>query len=113
MSTGQKSKVRIRKGDIVRVISGSGALSGQQGKVLKMMPYENRVIVEGINYVYKHIRRSQESPKGGRIQREAPVHVSNVMFVCPLCQKPSKLRMETDAVSGKRIRVCKKCDKPV
>ncbi len=112
MSAGQKSKVRIRKGDIVRVISGSGALSGQQGKVLKVMPCENKIIIEGINYVYKHIRRSQENPKGGRIQREAPVHVSNVMFVCPSCQKPSRLRMETDAVSGKRIRVCKKCDKP-
>ena len=113
MSTGQRAKAKIRKGDIVRVITGSGALSGQQGKVLKVMAGEGKVVVEGINYVYKHIRRSQEHPKGGRIQKEAPVDISNVMLVCPSCQKPSRLRMETDAVSGKRTRVCKKCDKPV
>ena len=113
MPTREKNKARIRKGDIVRVISGSGALSGQQGKVLKVLTSERKVVVEGINYVYKHIRRSQEHPKGGRIQKEAPVHISNVMLVCPSCQKPSRLRMETDAVSGKRTRVCKKCDKPV
>ncbi len=111
---GEKRRTpRLKKGDVVRVISGSGALSGQQGRVLRVRADDEKVIVEGVNYVYKHIRRSQEQPKGGRIQKEAPVHVSNVMLVCPECRQATRVRMETDAVSGKRRRICKKCDKPV
>ena len=113
MAGKKRRTLRLKKGDVVRVISGGGALSGQQGRILRANAEGEKVIVEGVNYVYKHIKRSQEQPKGGRIQKEAPVHVSNVMLVCPECRQTTRVRMETDAVSGKRRRMCKKCDKPV
>jgi len=108
-----RRKLHLKKGDVVRVISGSGALAGQQGKILSILLKENRVIVEGINYVYKHLKRDRDRPKGGRIQKEAPIQLSNVMLVCPSCQQPARLRMERDAVTGLRRRVCKKCEKAV
>ncbi len=108
-----RRKFHLKKGDIVRIISGSGALGGQQGKVLRILSKENRIVVEGVNYVYKHLKRDRDHPKGGRIQKEAPIQLSNVMLVCPSCQQPTRLRMERDAVTGLRRRVCKRCDKAV
>jgi large subunit ribosomal protein L24 len=92
---------RVRKGDLVAVISGDDR--GKRGRVLRILREEGRVIVEGVNLVYKHLRRSQEHPQGGRIRREAPIHLSNVMPIDPESSRPTRIRMEV--AEGKRRRV--------
>jgi large subunit ribosomal protein L24 len=100
-------KFGIKKGDTVQIMSGKDA--GKKGKVLKCLPQEHRVIVEGLNRLKKHSRPTQRNPQsGGIIEIEAPVHISNIMLVCPSCGQTSRLGFErTD--DGKRLRICKKC----
>jgi len=71
--------MKIRKEDVVVVLTGDDR--GKQGKVLRTNPSKSRVVVEGVNVVFKHVRKSQKNPRGGRIQKEAPIHVSNVRLV--------------------------------
>jgi len=92
---------RVRKGDLVAVISGDD--KGKRGRILRVLPDKSRVIVEGVNLVYKHMRRSQQNPQGGRIRREAAVQASNVMPVDPETNKPTRVRMREEA--GRRVRV--------
>jgi large subunit ribosomal protein L24 len=96
--------MRLRQGDVVTVVAGK--YRGKRGRVLRVLPDKNRVIVEGVNMVFKHLRRSQQNPKGGRIQREAPIHASNVMPVDPESNNPT--RVSTKVVDGKRTRVGRK-----
>ena len=91
---------RLRKGDLVAVISGDDR--GKRGRILRYDPVEDRVIVEGVNLVYRHLRRSQKNPQGGRIRREAAIHASNVMPVDSDTNKPSRVRMASE--EGKRVR---------
>ena len=103
--------MKVRKSDNVVVIAGNYV--GKNGKVLKVFREKSRVIVEGVNIIKRHARPSQKNPQGGIVQKEAPIHVSNVMVVCPKCNTPSRLghAVVTDATSGKRrlTRVCKNC----
>jgi len=71
-------KHHIRRGDIVVAISGESAGTGKHGKVLQVLPRQNRAIVEGFNYVKKHVRPTQDNPQGGIVEKEAPVHLSNL-----------------------------------
>lgn len=82
---------RIKNGDVVMVIAGSN--KGKTGRVLRMSG-EHRVIVEGVNRVWKHVRPSQRYPQGGRIQKDAAIHISNVMPVNPSTGKGSRVRFE-------------------
>jgi large subunit ribosomal protein L24 len=82
----------IKSGDQVMVITGADR--GQTGRVLRVLTSRNRVVVEGINRVWKHVRPSQRHPQGGRIQKDAPIHVSNVMVVDPATGKGARLRFE-------------------
>ncbi len=72
--------MKIKKGDYVQIMTGTD--KGKRGKVLRVLPKKNKVIVEGLNYIYKHLKKSQKHPQGGRIQKEAPIDVSNVMLYC-------------------------------
>ncbi|MDJ0520912.1 MAG: 50S ribosomal protein L24 [Planctomycetota bacterium] len=92
---------RIKQGDMVAVISGDDR--GKRGRVLRVVPGKDRVIIEGVNLVYKHLRKSQQHPQGGRIRREAAVHMSNVMPIDPETNKPT--RVAKKVVEGKRTRV--------
>jgi large subunit ribosomal protein L24 len=92
---------RIRRGDIVAVVSGEDR--GKRGRVLQVISGQNRVIVEGVNLVYKHLRKSQDHPQGGRIRREAAVSLSNVMPVDSETNRPT--RVASRVVDGKRTRV--------
>lgn len=83
---------RIKKGDMVVVIAGADRK--RSGRVLRVLTDKNRVVVEGINRVWKHVRPSQRYPQGGRIQKEAPIHVSNVMPLDPTTGKPTRVRFE-------------------
>ncbi len=99
--------MHIRRNDIVKVISGDEAAQGKTGKVLRVLD-GGRVLVEGLNMVWKHMRRSQQHPHGARIQKEAPLQVSNVMLVCPACGKATKVAMGPSE-GGDKPRLCKKC----
>ena len=85
---------RVRKDDIVEVISGDHR--GERGKVLRVIPEQQRVVVEGVNMVYRHVRRSRRHPQGGRIQKEAPIHLSNVMPVDPKTGRGTRVRFEVE-----------------
>lgn len=102
--------MRIRKNDVVEVISGDD--KGRTGKVLRIDRESERVLVEGVNFVWKHLRRSQEHRHGARIKKEAPLHFSNVRLVCQACSKSTKVewrRLE----DGQRVRICRKCKQGV
>jgi len=94
---------RIRRGDMVAVVSGDDR--GKRGRVLRLVTEKNRVVVEGVNLVYRHLRRSQQHPQGGRIRREAAIHLSNVMPIDPENNKPT--RVGVNRADGKRVRVAR------
>jgi large subunit ribosomal protein L24 len=104
---------RIRKDDQVQVIAGKDA--GRTGRVVKLFEDRDRVLVEGVNYVKKHQRiQSQRggAQEGGIIETEAPVHLSNVLPVCPSCGKATRVGFVYDTEGDRRskVRACKKCD---
>jgi large subunit ribosomal protein L24 len=99
-------KLKVKKGDTVMVISGKNA--GKKGKVLDVLPRENKVLVEGVNMVKRHQRPTQAMPQGGIIDKEAPLHVSNVMVMCNKCDAPVRVGRQESGTGG-RVRYCKKC----
>jgi large subunit ribosomal protein L24 len=104
---------RIRKDDQVQVMAGKDA--GKTGRVVKLFEDRDRVLVEGVNYVKKHQRiQSQRggAQEGGIIETEAPVHLSNVLPVCPSCGKATRVGYvyETEGDRRSKVRACKKCD---
>ena len=101
---------KIRKDDTVEVISGKDR--GKRGKVLKVLPKENRVFVEGVYILLRHMKPTQDNPQGGIIQKEGPVHISNVQLVCPRCNEKVRpgIGFKDD---GTKVRVCKKCGKNI
>ena len=103
--------MNVHKNDQVLVISGN--YRGMRGTVLKVFPEKNRVIVEGINFIKRHTRPNQKLPQGGIVEREGPIHASNVMVVCPKCNKLTttgmKLIEDKTKQQKNRIRYCKKC----
>ena len=102
--------MHIKKGDTVVVITGKS--KGEKGKVIKALPAQNRVVVEGVNLVTKHKKPRGQYDTGGIVTQEAPIHVSNVMLVCPECGKPTRTGNKQIMVDGKavKVRVCKKKD---
>jgi len=98
--------MKVVKNDTVLVISGN--YRGKKGKVLKVFPKEQRVIVEGVNFIKRHTRPTQKNQQGGILEREAPVHISNLMVVCPKCDVPSRIGRKV-LENGKRVRVCASC----
>src|SRR5947208_16168709 len=85
---------KIRKGDRVEVISGDHR--GEMGKVLRLMPDRQLVVVEGVNLVYRHVRPSRRNPQGGRIRKEAPLQMSNVLPIDPKTNRGSRVRFEVE-----------------
>ena len=93
----------IKQGDTVLVTTGAD--KGKTGRVLRILPSKDRVIVEGIARVWKHVRPSQRHPQGGRIQKDAPIHISNVQPVDPSTNKGTRVKFEER--DGKKVRVTK------
>ena len=107
------NKMKIAKNDTVMVTSGDYRYVGKTGKVLKVFPENRRIIVEKVRFVKRHTRAMlQQGQQGGILEKEAPIHVSNVMLVCPKCGKPTRLGTTTHA-DGTKERVCKKCGEMV
>ena len=104
--------MKIKKSDSVKIMSGKDR--GKTGKVLQVLVAREKVVVEGLNLRYKHMRPRKQGEKGQRIMYPAPVHVSNVMLVCPKCSKPTRVGFKvlddrTELSREKKQRVCKKC----
>lgn len=98
-------RLAVKKNDLVRVIAGKDR--GKQGQVLRVIPKLQRVIVERVNLVKRHTRPSRLS-QGGILEKEAPIHVSNVMLICNRCDRPVRTGRAILA-DGRKVRVCKKC----
>jgi large subunit ribosomal protein L24 len=99
-------KIGFKKNDKVMVMAGKE--KGKVGKILKVFPEKDRAVVEKVNYIKKHTRPGGKTSKGGIIEKEAPIHVSNLMLICSKCTDPVRVgRRRLD--DGKTVRVCKKC----
>jgi large subunit ribosomal protein L24 len=98
----------IRKNDNVVVTTGKDR--GKRGRVVRVVPDKNRVIVEGVNIIKRHTKANpQRNVKGGLVEREAPLHASNVQLVCPECGKPTRIGRKILG-DGRKVRVCRKCE---
>lgn len=104
------AKSRIRKGDTVVVISGRDR--GKSGKVLLVDPAVGKVVVEKLNMIKRHTKPNQKVKQGGILEREAPLAISNVMYLCPVTQKPTRLGVRT-LDDGRRVRFSKKSNDSV
>lgn len=97
--------LHIKKKDKVMVMAGKD--KGKTGDVLKIFPEKKRVLVSKINFIKRHTRPTQTDP-GGIREKEAPVHISNLMLICSKCSKPTRLKIDFLS-DGKKVRVCRKC----
>jgi large subunit ribosomal protein L24 len=102
--------LRVKKGDTVEVIAGKER--GKRGRVIAVLPKRQRVIVEKVNIVKRHMKPSRKYTQGGIIEKEAPVHISNVMLLCPKCGQRTRVaaRLLED---GRKLRACKKCQEVI
>ena len=98
----------VRKNDSVIVVTGKDR--GKKGRVLKVFPEQNRVVIEGVNFIKRHTRPNPRANiKGGIVEREASVHASNVQIVCPECGAPTRIGRQLLG-DGRKVRICRKCD---
>jgi large subunit ribosomal protein L24 len=98
----------IRRNDTVVVTTGKDR--GKRGRVLKLVPDKNRLVVEGVNFVKRHTKPNpQRQIKGGVVEREAPLHASNVQIVCPECGRPTRIGRRV-LEDGRKVRICRKCE---
>ena len=105
------NKVMFKKNDVVMVISGKD--KGKTGKILKVFPEKNKVIVEKINFIKEFIRRDQSrNIQGGVMEKESPIHVSNLMLYCSECGRGIRMRKKR-LEDGSSIRVCSKCESTI
>ena len=103
LRTKERMRIRLRKNDLVEVIAGRD--QGKRGKVITVLRDKGRVLVQGVNFIKRHTRPNpQQNIKGGIVEREAPLHVSNVMIVDPDTKKPSRLGTQI-LEDGRRVRV--------
>ena len=103
-------KTKIKKDDKVKVLTGKD--KGKIGKVLRIVKKTNRVVIENINVVKTNQRPTQANPQGGIVEKNMPVHVSNLMIMCNSCVKPTRISMKL-LEDGKRVRICKQCNQQI
>ena len=101
---------RIKRDDLVLVIAGKGR--GKQGQVRQVLPEKNRVVVQGMNMIKRHMRQRAMGTQAGIVEKEAPLHISNVMLICKSCNHPVRVgfRVRPD---GAKVRVCRACGEDV
>ena len=99
-------KSRIKQGDNVEVMQGKEA--GKRGKVLRVLEADERIVVERVNFIKRHVRPSKKVPQGGVIEREASMHISNVRLVWPSCSQPVRVGVRSEG--DEKVRYCKKCN---
>ncbi len=101
--------MKIKKGDIVLIVRGKDR--GKSGKVIKALPKENKIVVEGLNLVKKHVKPKRQGEKGKIIELERPIYISNVKLICPNCSKPTKVGYRIEG--EEKFRFCKKCQSKI
>ena len=102
--------MRIRKNDTVLVITGKD--KGKKGKVRFAYPKDQRVLVEGVNFIKRHTRAKAQVRQAGIIEREAPIHVSSVMLLCSQCNHPARVGYHY-LEDGKKVRICRSCSEVI
>jgi large subunit ribosomal protein L24 len=102
--------MKLKKGDRVRVISGKDV--GKEGEITRVYPEAERVIVDGVNIAKRHQRAQGQTMQGGIIDKDMPLHISNVAIICSGCDQPTRVGHRFDA-DGKKFRICRKCGKDV
>ena len=110
------AKLHVKRKDLVMILSGKerGSRQGKtkRGRVLKVIPEKDQVIVERLNFIKRHTRPSASHRQGGIVEKEGAIHVSNVMVICPKCDEPTRISM-IKGEDGKSIRICKHCGEPL
>jgi large subunit ribosomal protein L24 len=104
---------KIKKGDRIEVITGAD--KGVRGEVLRVLPKQDQVVVEQVNIRRKHqrpVQAGRQQTQPGIVSFEAPIHISNVMLVCPQCEEPTRVGFTT-LENGEKVRVCKKCGEEI
>lgn len=104
--------MNIRKNDIVEIITGDDAGDAKErvtGRVLRVLPDKNKIVVEGINRVYRHLKPNRRNAQGGRLSKEMPIAASNALLFCATCRKGVRVGKRVDA-AGQKERFCKKCE---
>ena len=99
-------KFNLKKGDSVLVISGED--KGKKGKIVSIFPKKLKAVVEGVNFLKKHIKPTEKTPQGGIVDQEGTINVTNLKLLCNKCNQPTTIKREK-IKEGKRVRVCKKC----
>ena len=97
-------KLKIKSGDIVRVIAGDH--KGSEGKVLRVLREKNKAVVEGVNMVSKHTKLSAKNPQGGIVKKEAPIHISNIALIDPKTKSATRVGVKVEG--DKKVRISKK-----
>jgi len=105
MSNGMK----IKTGDTVLIISGKD--KNKTGKVIEVFPKDQRIMVEGVNIVKKHVKPKRSGEKGQRVEVPRPFNVSNAKLICPKCKKPTRIGMKI--IENRKYRLCKKCNQEI
>lgn len=98
--------MNIRKDDTVQVITGDDR--GTTARVLRVLPGEGKIVVEGVNRVYKHLKPNRRNAQGGRLSKEMPLDISNVLLFCPTCRRGTRTGRRYGA-DGHKVRFCRKC----
>jgi large subunit ribosomal protein L24 len=100
--------MKLRKGDRIRVIAGKDV--GKEGEITRAYPDSDRVIVDGVNVAKRHTRATGQTMQGGIIDKDMPLHVSNVAIICSSCDSTSRIGYRFDD-DGTKVRICRKCGK--
>jgi large subunit ribosomal protein L24 len=100
--------MHIRKDDLVVVITGDDAEAGKARRVLRVSINDGKIVVEGVNRVYKHLKPNRRNAQGGRLSKEMPIDASNALLFCPTCRKGVRIGRRY-AADGHKERYCKKC----
>lgn len=103
-------KVLLKKNDTVMVVTGKNR--GKSGKVLRVLPKKNAVIIERLNFAKRHLRAGGPHGKGGIVEKEAPIRISNVQLLCGKCNLPTRIGQKI-LENGKKIRICRKCGEAI
>lgn len=101
--------MKIKKGDTVLITTGKD--KGKQGKVEKVFPSEGLVLLPGLNMFKKHLKKKDERTQGGIIDFSRPIPVGNIALICPLCKQPTRIGYSQS--KEERLRICRKCQKPI
>jgi len=102
-------KLKLKKGDMVVVMSGKD--KGKTGQIEKVLPKTNQILIPGVNIVKKHTKPTKRNPHGGIVQINKPIPVSNVMLICPVCNKATRVGFKM--LDNKKLRICKKCKESI